>query len=42
MVPNLVFSDGTSMTNPSAMAAKEKLAALKINAFYVPTSLLNQ
>jgi mycoredoxin len=24
----LVFSDGTSLTNPSAMAVKEKLAAL--------------
>ena len=28
MVPTLVFSDGTSMTNPSAMAVKEKLGAL--------------
>jgi mycoredoxin len=28
MVPTLVFSDGTSMTNPSAMAVKEKLSAL--------------
>ena len=28
MVPTLVFSDGTSLTNPSAMAVKEKLAAL--------------
>jgi len=28
MVPNLVFSDGTSLTNPSAMAVKEKLGAL--------------
>jgi mycoredoxin len=28
MVPTLVFSDGTSMTNPSAMAVKEKISAL--------------
>lgn len=28
MVPTLVFSDGTSMTNPSAMAVKEKLGTL--------------
>jgi mycoredoxin len=28
MVPTLVFSDGTSMTNPSAMAVNEKLGAL--------------
>ncbi len=28
MVPTLVFSDGTSMTNPSAMAVKEKLSTL--------------
>jgi mycoredoxin len=28
MVPTLVFSDGTSITNPSAMAVKEKLGAL--------------
>ena len=28
MVPTLVFSDGTSLTNPSAMAVKEKLSAL--------------
>jgi mycoredoxin len=28
MVPTLVFSDGTSMTNPSAIAVKEKLGAL--------------
>jgi hypothetical protein len=27
-VPTLVFSDGTSLTNPSAMAVKEKLSAL--------------
>ena len=27
-VPTLVFSDGTSLTNPSAMAVKEKLGAL--------------
>ncbi len=28
MVPTLVFSDGTSMTNPSAIAVKEKLSTL--------------
>ena len=28
MVPTLVFSDGTSLTNPSAMAVKEKLGTL--------------
>jgi len=28
MVPTLVFSDGTSLTNPSAMAVKEKLGSL--------------
>jgi mycoredoxin len=28
MVPTLVFSDGTSLTNPSAMAVKEKLSVL--------------
>jgi len=27
-VPTLVYADGTSMTNPSLMAVKEKLAAL--------------
>jgi len=27
-VPSLVYADGTSMTNPSLMAVKEKLAAL--------------
>jgi mycoredoxin len=27
-VPTLVYSDGTSMTNPSLAAVKEKLAAL--------------
>jgi len=27
-VPTLVYSDGTSMTNPSVMQIKEKLAAL--------------
>ena len=27
-VPTLVYSDGTSMTNPSVMQVKEKLAAL--------------
>ena len=36
MVPNLVFSDGTSMTNPSAMAVKEKLAAQGFD--FAPTS----
>jgi len=28
MVPTLVFSDGTSMTNPSAIQVKEKLSTL--------------
>ena len=28
MVPTLVFSDGTSRTNPSAIAVKEKLSTL--------------
>jgi mycoredoxin len=28
MVPTLVFSEGTSLTNPSAMAVKEKLGTL--------------
>lgn len=28
MVPTLVFSDGTAMTNPSAMQVKEKLSTL--------------
>ena len=28
MVPTLVFTDGTSLTNPSAMAVKEKLASI--------------
>ena len=28
MVPTLVFSDGTSMTNPSAIQVKEKLITL--------------
>ena len=28
MVPTLVFSDGTSMTNPSAIEVKEKLSTL--------------
>ena len=28
MVPTLVFSDGPSMTNPSAIAVKEKLSTL--------------
>ena len=28
VVPTLVFTDGTSMTNPSAAAVKEKLATL--------------
>jgi mycoredoxin len=28
MVPTLVFSDGTSLTNPSAMAVKEKLTSI--------------
>ncbi len=28
MVPTLVFSDGTSMTNPSAIQVKEKLRTL--------------
>ena len=28
MVPTLVFSDGTSMTNPSARAVTEKLSSL--------------
>jgi hypothetical protein len=27
-VPTLVFSDGTLLTNPSAIAVKEKLSAL--------------
>jgi len=27
-VPTLVYADGTSMTNPSLMAVKEKLASL--------------
>ena len=28
MVPTLVFSDGTSLTNPSAMAVKEQLTSI--------------
>ena len=28
MVPTLVFSDGTSMTNPSVIQVKEKLSTL--------------
>ena len=28
MVPTLVFTDGTSLTNPSAMAVKEKLTSI--------------
>jgi len=28
MVPTLVFSDGSSLTNPSAMAVKEKLTSI--------------
>ena len=28
MVPTLVFSDGASMTNPSALVVKEKLSTL--------------
>jgi mycoredoxin len=28
MVPTLVFSDGTSLTNPSAIQVKEKLATI--------------
>lgn len=28
MVPTLVFSDGTSLTNPSAIAVKAKLSTL--------------
>ena len=28
VVPTLLFSDGTALTNPSAIAVKEKLASL--------------
>jgi mycoredoxin len=28
VVPTLLFSDGTALTNPSAIAVKEKLATL--------------